>query len=71
VSGSTAKRTSSVEGTERLGAALAPAMALGDVVSLSLRPWARMSMKLNTIATSESPANELICRRVACASSTS
>ncbi len=35
MSGSAAKRTSSAEGTERLGAALAPAIALGDVVSLS------------------------------------
>lgn len=29
------KRTSSVEGTERLGAALAPALRLGDVLALS------------------------------------
>jgi tRNA threonylcarbamoyladenosine biosynthesis protein TsaE len=35
VSGSVAKRTSSAEGTERLGAAIAPAITLGDVVSLS------------------------------------
>ena len=35
MNGSTDKRTTSVEATERLGAALAPALRLGDVLSLS------------------------------------
>ena len=35
MNGGTVKHTSSVEGTERLGAALAPALQAGDVVALS------------------------------------
>lgn len=35
MSGSRQKRTASVEGTERLGAAFAPALRAGDVVTLS------------------------------------
>jgi tRNA threonylcarbamoyl adenosine modification protein YjeE len=35
VSGAAGKRSGSVEGTERLGAALAPALRMGDVVTLS------------------------------------
>ena len=35
MSGSPRKRSASVEGTERLGAALAPALRAGDVVTLS------------------------------------